>query len=366
MENIACLMAQLPEDYQEECINQGAITRMRGVDSPADLMMLVMFHLQNGCSLIEISEIAKLTKLGKMSDVAFMNRFEKCGKWFMAINEKLAASCLVDYNKPTWLENRTIVAVDASDVKEKGRSGRIYRLHFALDVLKMASLEHIITTNKTGESLCNFRIKPGQVVMGDRVYTSIKGIQHCINSGAEYILRMRKNNFIVRDDQGTTIDLLKLLKKLKTEEVADIHAFVTSSKGEKIPVRICAKRKTEEAILQTKKKLKWKESKNQAKFTEETKEFNEYIVLVTNLDSKVSAEEILSAYRLRWQVEIYFKRLKSILDFGELPKRREDSIFAWLNGKMMIALLIEMLIEKASFPPEGKYGQEPLARNEIY
>jgi len=90
--------------------------------------------------------------------------------------------------------------------------------------------------------------------------------------------------------------------------------------------------------------------------SDEAKVFNEYIVVVTNLNDGITAEEILEAYRLRWQVEIYFKRLKSILDFGELPKRRPDSVIAWLNGKLMIALLIEILLSKTSFPPQENFG----------
>lgn len=67
-------------------------------------------------------------------------------------------------------------------------------------------------------------------------------------------------------------------------------------------------------------------------------------MVVTNLNDKITVEEILEAYGLRWQVEMYFKRLKSILNFGELPKRRPKSVIAWLNGKLMIALLFEVLL----------------------
>lgn len=73
--------------------------------------------------------------------------------------------------------------------------------------------------------------------------------------------------------------------------------------------------------------------------------------------SDYMADEILDLYRYRWQVELYFKRLKSILNYGELPKKSEKSIFAWLNGKLMVALLVESVIGSADFSP-CKYDDE--------
>lgn len=356
MESIARLMAELPTGYEEDCFEQGAITRMRGVSCPADLMMLSMFHLQNGCTLLEISEVARITRLGEMSDVAFMKRFEKCGKWFRVINNKLATQGLIDYQKPTWLEEKTVVAIDASDVTEKGRSARTYRLHYALDIFKMGSVDHSITDVKVGESLVNFNLKPGYLVIGDRAYSTISGINHCEKNGAEFILRMRKNSFTVRNEQGEPVDFLETIQSTGSKDYADVRAFATNLDGDKVPIRICAKKKDPEAIIRTQKKLKRKESKKQFRMSDEAKVFNEYIVVVTNLNDGITAEEILEAYRLRWQVEIYFKRLKSILDFGELPKRRPDSVIAWLNGKLMIALLIEILLSKTSFPPQENFG----------
>ena len=356
MESIARLMAELPMGYEDDCFEQKAITRIRGVSCPADLMMLSMFHLQNGCSLLEISEVARITRLGAMSDVAFMKRFEKCGDWFRAINNKIATQGLINYRKPGWLEEKTVVAVDASDVTEKGRSGRIYRLHYALDIFKMGSVDHLITDVKVGESLVNFNLKPGYLVIGDRIYSTIKGIEHCEKNGAEFILRMRINSFTVRNEQGEPFDFLETIKNTESEDYVDVCAFATNSDGKKVPIRICAKKKDPEAMIRNQKRLNCKERKRQFRISDEAKVFNEYIVVATNLNDGITAEEILAAYRLRWQVEIYFKRLKSILDFGELPKRRPNSIIAWLNGKLMIALLIEILLSKMSFPPQENSG----------
>ena len=50
---------------------------------------------------------------------------------------------------------------------------------------------------------------------------------------------------------------------------------------------------------------------------------------------------MLAPYRLRWQVELAFKRLKSLLGLGELPARRPELARAWLNAKLVLALLVE-------------------------
>jgi len=46
--------------------------------------------------------------------------------------------------------------------------------------------------------------------------------------------------------------------------------------------------------------------------------------------------------------------LKSILGFGYLPKRDKQSIRSWLEGKLLVALLLEALLVKGeSFFPWG-------------
>jgi len=344
-------MKEMPQGYEDACMTEKAIQRKRGISEPEDLMMLSLFHLLNGCSLTEISVIAELTKLGKVSDVAFMKRFENCNNWFRWIISGLATGGAVTYQKPSWLEGYNVHAVDATDVSEKGRSGRIYRLHFALDLFKMESRQYNITTNATGETLCNFEVAPCDLFIADRAYSTLRSVEHCLAGDGDFILRLRSNSFKLRDNAGETVDLLYRLKLLDEGETLDLDTFAASSENKKIPIRVCAKRKTDDVIAQLGKKMHRIETKKQYKVTEYAREFNEYIVVVTSLPEEIAAEQILEAYKLRWQAEIYFKRLKTIMDFGELPKRRGGSVMAWLNGKLMVALLIEKIIGKADFSP---------------
>ena len=146
------------------------------------------------------------------------------------------------------------------------------------------------------------------------------------------------------DANGHGVNLLEKLRQLDENENLNTQVFIKSSTGKDIALRVCAMRKTPVSIERTQKKLRRKESLKQVVLADDTKEFNNYIVLITSLPDEIVAEQVLELYQLRWQVEIYFKRLKSIMDFGELPKRRTESVMAWLNGKMMIAILIERVL----------------------
>jgi hypothetical protein len=66
-----------------------------------------------------------------------------------------------------------------------------------------------------------------------------------------------------------------------------------------------------------------------------------YLILVTSLPAEVPAADVLEAYRLRWQVELAFKRLKSLLGIGRLPIRSEALARSWLFAHLIMALLIE-------------------------
>ncbi len=377
MIGVASLLRLMPTGYEEACYTTKAIVRNRGVKDPNDLMMLVLFHLLTGCSLIEVSEISKLAKLGDISDVAFMKRFSNCTEWFKwvltAIQEQNKQ--VTSYILPERLQKYRILAVDASDVAEKGRSGRIYRLHFGLDIIHMHAALYNITSNSVGEHLRNFALSENDLVLADRIYSSVTGIEYCQKVGCQFIVRMRINSFKPYDVNGNQIDLLSYMRGTESGE---LYAYARKERGENAgklyPVRICFKKKAAGAIESTRKRMKRKESKKQARIATDTFAFNEYLVVATSLDNGYLADEILDLYRYRWQVELYFKRLKSILNYGELPKKTEKSIFAWLNGKLMVALLVESVIGSADFSPymyddeeylEGDKNDKPVALNQF-
>ena len=86
----------------------------------------------------------------------------------------------------------------------------------------------------------------------------------------------------------------------------------------------------------------------------ETLEAAGYIVVFTTLHRNVSPTTLLEMYRGRWQIELAFKRLKSIMGLGHLKKTDVDAAKAWIHGKLFVAFLIEALISEGErFSPWG-------------
>jgi hypothetical protein len=356
--NISNLLTLLPKGWEDKCLELKIIERKREIKSPGDLMLLCLFHLVNGCSLMDTSIAAGCLKIGHLTDVAFMRRFMDCGDWFKWISSSIARKGQARFAKPAWLDGYTVVAYDASEVKEQGCTGQLFRLHYGLDIFSMCTASHKITKLETGETMLNFDVGKGLIAMGDRAYGTINGIEHCLAGGADFIFRLRMDAFQVFGEKNSRIDFLSKFKKLKHGDSIEFCGYIKAPSGEHRKVRVCAMRKSAEECEKARKRVRDTARRKGQALKEGTEKFNEYIVLVSSLPPSISKDEVLATYRLRWQVENYFKRLKSILGFGELPKKKEEASLAWLNGKMMVALLIETLIAGSFFSLRWKKESE--------
>src|SRR5207249_7879963 len=84
--------------------------------------------------------------------------------------------------------------------------------------------------------------------------------------------------------------------------------------------RLLAVRRSAGATRAARRKLSRKASRKQKKVSLKSWKAARYFLLWTSLPAAHGAQEILEFYRLRWQIELSFKRLKSIMGLGHLPK----------------------------------------------
>jgi IS4 transposase len=65
-----------------------------------------------------------------------------------------------------------------------------------------------------------------------------------------------------------------------------------------------------------------------------TLEFAKYVLVFTTRSSD-SAAAVSESYRVRWQIELVFERLKSLAQLGHVPKHDDRSARAWIYGKFL-------------------------------
>jgi hypothetical protein len=360
-DNIRQLMKNLPAGYEAASKETGAMRRAgRVISDPSDLMWLMLTHLSQGLTLANMSALSGASGLGRISDVAFMKRLANSDGWFKWILRNLSSSSVADYLKPKIFEGYRVLAVDASTVNSGvSKFSKSWKLHFALDLFSLSNHEFKITDSDTGETLLNFSARKGDLFLGDRIYATKNGMSHCLRNEADFILRLRFGAFLAHDGSGNKMDLLKKIKKAKASEAMDIPIAADLKEyglGMR-KLRVCALRKSKKAIESAVKRMGAELRRKERTASPEAWEFNEYIVVVTSLPSGISADDILSAYRYRWQVELYFKRLKSLLGTGEAPKKKAECMESWLNGKMILAILFEVLLSKLDFSPLEQNGE---------
>jgi hypothetical protein len=284
--------------------------------------------------------------------VALLKRLRGCGPWFEWMIQAMAANMSLSMSPDAFLADRPVRLIDGSIVCEPGATGSTWRLHYALNLRTLGCDEVHVTEIKEGESLTRFSIHAGDVVMADRGFANRRGVRHVVKHNADVVLRMNLTNLPLEDLQGQPLALLPLLRTLAIGQAGDWSARMRDDEGV-IDVRVCAYKKTLAQTRAAQEALQREAAKKRREVKPETIEAAGYVIVLTTLMSP-TAEAVMEFYRQRWQVELAFKRLKSLLHLGHLKKIDKDGAKAWLQGKLLVACLIETLILTAErFSPWG-------------
>jgi hypothetical protein len=211
-----------------------------------------------------------------------------------------------------------------------------------------------LTDVKGGETLRRIPIRPGDIMLGDRIYATPVGVAHVKAAQADILVRLNRQSLPVFDVDGNHLDVLQLFRKLKVGQVQQWGTQVRNPDGGWITGRLIALKRSAEAARLARRRLEINASKKQKKLSSESWEAAQYFFVWTTLTEIFEAPGVLELYRLRWQVELAFKRMKSIMGLGHLPKKDPASARAWLHGKIFASLLVERMVEAADkFSPWG-------------
>lgn len=346
-----------PENWEDLAYTMKAVERpLKNFKSISDLLRSLLLHCIQGYSLRETCTLLKESNIVDISDTSLLDRLQRSEKWLHSLCLSLLEESHAEM--PEIKKGVNLKLVDSTVVSEPGKTGTQWRVHYSFQLPNLTCDSFEITKVKgsgNGEHLNRYTVKKGDHIIGDRGYANKQGIEYVNSQKGKILVRVNSQSLPLFDKQGKELDYLKLCdKKLKKAgSYAEWEAYVKKESGSLIKGRLCVVKKSKSASKKSKEKLLQK-SRDQEYVKEKSLRCTEYIILFTTFTkSDFSTEKILNLYRWRWQIELAFKRLKSLINFGHLPKYSDESSRSWLYAKLFISLVIEKLtlgFERLFFP----------------
>jgi hypothetical protein len=238
------LLSLLPPGWEQQAILSGASERLRGFGTTSDLLRTLLLHVGKGYSLRETVVRAKAAGIAEISDVALMKRLQKAEEWL----RRLCASLLQDsgWEMPAEERGYNVRALDGTLVKEPGRKGSQWRIHYSVRIPSLLCDHLELTAVKgagTGESLERFPASPGDLVLADRAFCKPKGVEMLHRQGAAVMVRLNSSTLPLWDPAGARFGLLEQVRQLKETGTEREWPVWVQGTQERIAGRLCVLRK---------------------------------------------------------------------------------------------------------------------------
>ena len=350
------LVSFLPGNWQELAVETGALKGLRKNKSAERLLRVLLLHFGCGHSLQETAWRARQAELAELSAVALWKRLKKSKAWLHALCRELFQERGIALAAAGGLQMR---AVDATTIKEPGKTGSLWRLHYSVRLPSLACDYFQLTATEgagTGEAFARIPVQAGDYLVADRGYSTAAGLGRVAAAGGLVTVRVNTGALRFRTVEDQAFDLLAAVRTVRRAgQARSWDVLAIDPQGRPVPGRLCVLRKTREAIRLAHQGLRREASRKGRTVQPQTREFAKYVIVFTTFPAAAfPPERVLEWYRLRWQVELVFKRFQSLAQLGHLPKRDDESAQAWLYGKLLVALLVEKLIRYAlAFSPWG-------------
>lgn len=339
------LLKRLPADLDLDALAREtkAIQRDRKIGGGANLLRLALARGPGGFSLRQSSGWVSLLEIAELSNPGVHYRLKQATAFLAALVSGLLAA-KAPGARLRW-PDRTLRLADGTCISKPGSKGTDWRVHGVFD-LGSGGFSHLeLSDGRGAEALDRGAPIAGEIRIGDRYYAREPVLRRFLAAAcgkADFIVRTGWNALQLITPRGKVFDLIGHLQKLpvgmKPNEV-DVRA-ATAKDEAALPLRLIIQRKTPEATEATRLVLRRAAIRKGKALDPRSLIAAEFMIVVTSLPKNgYTAKDILAVYRLRWQIELAFKRLKSLLHMDRLPTRTEKTSRSWLYAHLIVALL---------------------------
>ena len=335
----------LPPGWREAARTEGAFRRARYVTDPAVLLRLLLFHAVNDGGLRETVAQARASGIVTMSPVALLKRLRTSGKWLAWIGAGLCRALRDEPRLPQGLRPR---AVDSTTVQSPASTGTDWRVHYALDLTTLTCDWCELTDAHGGERLERTPMHKGDVLLADRNYLRPAAVRAAVQAGAYVLLRLRWTHSALGAFNGRPFSALGHARRLKVGQVGEWPVVLLDPEGVPIDGRVIATKLPAPVAAKAERRVAKTAIKKSKTSDPRSLEAAHFVMVFTTLPATLlAASDVLELYRVRWQIELAFKRHKQLLKLGRLPHKHAQAAQGWILAKLVIALLLETLYRNA-------------------
>lgn len=341
------LISRLGEvaDLEATARSFGAIQRVRKVRRAEDLLRLGLMYGPGRLSLRTTAAVAAEAGLVALSDKGVLGRLRKMGDWLehllQGLLEQQRGLCCGD-------DGLNLSLVDGSVICKPGSSGSDWRLHARFDPGQGCFGDLVLTQGHQAERVDRTHIKAGQTVLQDRGYARVRDFNAVLAAGADFITRIGWRSLRLLDADGARLNIVQLLPQSDAPAEQTVHV-----EGLAAPLRLVMQRMPPEQAERQRKRVARKANKHGDALDPRTSVAAGYVMVVTSVSAQAqSAERILGMYRNRWQIELGFKRLKTLGGLDKLPALDPALARTWLLAQLIVMVMTdEMASHIVGFPP---------------
>ena len=321
-----------------------AIQRKREISSAKDLLRLILFYATSDWSLKLVGAWALLQRIGYLSDVAILKRLRTSKAWmgrlvFLVLQKRVLAL--------KRLPGVRLRVIDATTINIPGSKGIDWRLHLSFDLGNLCLDGIEITDRHGGESLARFEAQNNEIWVADGAYPFASGMAPMLHAGAGLIVRINWRNVPVMGPNGQRFEIIPWLKTLTA--LSEKLIWMLTPQGW-FQFRLIASPVPPDKIEEVRRRVRLRYQRKKRPLNENTLLAAGFVILLTNLPSETyPAQLVLALYRMRWQIELYIKRLKSLLQFDHLRAKNPSVVQTYLLAKVLIALIVDELTGQVSF-----------------
>jgi hypothetical protein len=179
-------------------------------------------------------------------------------------------------------------------------------------------------------------VAPGSLHLTDLGFFDLSELAKLSQRGASWISRVPA--LLHKEaEEGTTEELADWLKHQRTDRIDEAVRLGTETP---LDCRLIAVRLPEKVAEKRLRELKKKLRKKGRTISERQRVLCQWLVLITNLPADTfKIEEIFVLYRVRWQVELLFKRWKSLAGLGRSRGHRAYRVLCETYAKLLGCLV---------------------------